>query len=229
LKSSNKQICSLFNFLHIHILIGTFRIWEVHLLIESSRFLLKLFWINQKFLYSVGPNPFSFLRTSPRVPSPCSTPHVRLCCPTGACLLRARPLPATRTPPLLLHLAPALAPNRTPFFLFERPSQPHFPSLLRPRSRDAPPFPLPLALSLFCVRSSTSMAPYVSLSSTTLLEPTTATASDHVPPLSWDAAAHLQLRPLVGDRPHRQVTDTPCLPVASAGCLRCFSGRPCHA
>jgi hypothetical protein len=43
LESSNKENCSLFNFRQNHILIEIFRIQEVHLLIESSHFLLKFF------------------------------------------------------------------------------------------------------------------------------------------------------------------------------------------
>jgi hypothetical protein len=90
-KSFNKESCSLFNFVHNHILLEISRIQEVHLLIESSHFLLKFFSINKKFHYSIGLGPFSFL-LSPDRPThalPYSTLHARPRHPPDARLRRA--------------------------------------------------------------------------------------------------------------------------------------------
>jgi hypothetical protein len=83
-EKSNKESCSLFNFLHIHILIEIFRIREVHLLIESSHFLLKFFWINQKTYCSYWAEP-----TATAAHTPSSSPRPMGLVPPSVPLLHA--------------------------------------------------------------------------------------------------------------------------------------------
>jgi hypothetical protein len=88
------------------------------------------------------------------------------------------PPPGTRPRPILDPPSPVHAPEPTPFPLPTSIGEPHQP----------PPSPLPLALPLFRARSSTLKAPYASLSSAALLEPTMATTGDNAPPLLRNVA-----------------------------------------
>jgi hypothetical protein len=75
LKSSNKESCSLFNFLHIRILFEILKIREVHHLTESGDFLLKFFCLNQKFHYFSWARPESLI--FPGRPTRSRAAHVR--------------------------------------------------------------------------------------------------------------------------------------------------------
>jgi hypothetical protein len=73
LKSSNKESCSLFNSLHIHILYENFQACEVYLLTESIQIKYKNPWIILKCHYSSWarpPSPFLSI-SSPRNCPPC--------------------------------------------------------------------------------------------------------------------------------------------------------------
>jgi hypothetical protein len=87
LKSSNKENCSLFDSLQIHILFEIFGVRKVHLLIKSIQTHLKIIWINKKYHYSFRPTQSNWpMRpTSYRTAPQCAPPLPPLCMTAQRC------------------------------------------------------------------------------------------------------------------------------------------------
>jgi hypothetical protein len=109
LKNSNKEICSFFNYLHIHLLFGNFCAREGNLLIESIRMNLKIF----KQIGKRGCSSRPAHRAASRLP--CSAlcgcqivtcaAHARGCTPSSPSQTPA-PIKPKSPPPLQLQFFP---------------------------------------------------------------------------------------------------------------------------
>jgi hypothetical protein len=198
LKSSNKKSCSLFNFLHIHILHGNFRVredifWTVSNLSQFKKNQI----IKKTTLFLSGPTHFPSSPADPRSPR---VAHV--CHPT--------PLFSSDRPP-------PLHPCRhlTPTSLVERTSTPP-PSSFASRDRARPPLPSTFS-SVLAQRSHRAASiwnsfperPFELSSRSTPQAAPPPFPSAYCPP--QDIGAHRILRRIIAADEHRHPVDAgPC-------------------